>query len=586
MKKTFNINLGGIIFHIDDDAFNKLEAYLSKLRSQFNKTSGGDEILNDVETRMAELFRERITESKQVINMKDLDEVISIMGRPEDYLDEESSAGFESNNYQESYSSTKKIHRDVDNRIIGGVSSGLAAYFNIDPLWVRLLFIVMLFAGFGFLLYLILWVVVPAARTTTEKLQMRGKPVTLSNIENFVKEEGAALGASMSQLGDKARHYNRGGQSVLAAFFSGIFSIIRLIFRFIFKVIGIFFLVIGIIILISFAMIFFIGVKLDGYRYNLSELGDMIQLIAVDSSAYNGIMIGSSLLFLGPLLLLIYYGLRIIFGIEPLNSGMRRGIGLLSLAGFITLLISGIQVAQEFDEGSTQTKEYALPSKNGMIYLDIKKDEILDELPSRYRNKDGWKIIDGRSYFTDIELDVRRSSTGSSYLVQKNDARGYDRDIARLNAQSTEYNLAIDTGMVMFDGYFTIPKGTYYRAQRVILEVYLAKGDTLYFGEDTKRIIDDIDNVQNIWDPEMVEHYWIMTDRGLYCIDCEGINDDYDPWEDEFEDEIQEGEIKRIPKVHIEDDMIRIEEREVYYQEGESQKLALMQSLDLPYQLI
>lgn len=585
MKKTFNINLGGIIFHIDDDAFNKLEAYLSKLRSQFTKTSGGDEILNDVETRMAELFRERISESKQVINMKDLDEVISIMGKPEDYLDEESGAGFDSYNHQDNYGGTKKIHRDVDNRIIGGVSSGLAAYFNIDPLWVRLLFVVMLFAGFGFLLYLILWVVVPAARTTTEKLQMRGKPVTLSNIENFVKEEGAALGASMSQLGDKARHYNRGGQSVLAAFFSGIFSILRLIFRFIFKIIGIFFLVIGIIILISLGMLFFIGIKLDGYRYDLSELGDMIQLIAVDSSAYNGIMIGSSLLFLGPLLLLIYYGLRIIFGMEPLNSGMRRGIGLLSLAGFLTLLISGIQVAQEFEEGSSQTKEYALPSKAGMIYLEIKQDAILDQLPNRYRNDD-WKIIDGRSYFTDIELNVRRSTTGSSYLVQKNAARGYDRDIARLNAQNTEYNIAIDTGVALLDGYFTLPKGTYYRAQKIDLVVYLAKGDTLYLSPGTKRIIYDIDNVQNIWDPEMEGHHWIMTDRGLYCTDCEGINDDYDPWAEEVEEDAADDQSKKAPKVLIEDDMIRIEEREVYYQEDESQVMALFQTSELPYTLI
>ena len=187
MKKTLNINLGGMIFHIDEDAFNKLEAYLGALRQQFIQTNGGSEILNDVETRMAELFRERTSESKQVINIQDVDEVIAIMGRPEDYLDEEMASNT-SYSYEESYSSNgKKIHRDVDNRIVGGVASGLAAYFNMDALWIRILFLASFFAGFGFLLYLILWAIIPAARTTTEKLQMRGKPVTLSNIENFVK---------------------------------------------------------------------------------------------------------------------------------------------------------------------------------------------------------------------------------------------------------------------------------------------------------------------------------------------------------------------------------------------------------------
>ena len=89
MKKTFNINLGGQIFHIDDDAFNKLEAYLGALRQQFSSTSGGDEILNDVETRMAELFKERTANTKEVINIQDVDEAIAIIGKPEDFWHED-----------------------------------------------------------------------------------------------------------------------------------------------------------------------------------------------------------------------------------------------------------------------------------------------------------------------------------------------------------------------------------------------------------------------------------------------------------------------------------------------------------------
>lgn len=577
MKKTFNINLGGIIFHIDDDAFAKLEAYLRTLRSQFQQTSGGDEIMNDVETRMSELFKERTSESKQVINTKDVAEVIAIMGKPEDYLGEEQVHNF---SYQETYTGSKKIHRDIDNRMIGGVASGLAAYFNIDSLWMRLLFLVAFFAGFGFLLYVILWIVVPAARTTTEKLQMRGKPVTLSNIENFVKEEGAAVGASMSKLGDKARNYNGNGQNVIAAFFTGVFDIIKLILKFIFKAIGFFFLAIGIIVLISLAATFFIGFELDGYHYSLSQVGEMLQLLSSDSSLYSGLMIGSSLLVLGPLLLIIYYGIRIIFGIEPLNSGMRRGLGLLTLAGLITLIISGIQIAREFEHESVQSKEYPIAANNGMIYMEIEKDSVYSEIDFYYRDHQDWHLVDGKSFFSNIRFDIQRSNTGESYLIKKNYGRGSNYDEARSNALNTEYQLKIDTGLVMAGSYFTIPKGDYFRGQKIRMVLYLAQGDTVYLGKGTESIIYHIDNVQNIYDPEMVEHYWVMTSKGLKCLDCDESAEDGDFWEEEY----PEGDPGT--EVIIEDDLIRIEERQVSHHPSEPLQLALLQNINYPQNLI
>lgn len=576
MKKTFNINLAGMIFHIDDDAFARLESYLRTLRQQFQQTSGGDEIMNDVETRMAELFRERTSESKQVINSKDVDEVIAIMGKPEDYLGEEQANAY---TYQETYSGSKKIHRDVDNRMIGGVASGLAAYFNIDSLWMRLLFLVALFAGFGFLLYVILWIVVPAARTTTEKLQMRGKPVTLSNIENFVKEESAAVGESMSKFGNKARNYSGGGQNVIAAFFTGIFDILKLIIKFIFKAIGFFFLAIGIIVLISLAASLFIGFEIDGYHYNFHQFGEMIQIFSSNSGIYNGLMVGSSLLVLGPLLLILYWGVRIIFGIEPLNAGMRRGLGLLTLAGLITLIVSGIQIAREFENESIQSKEYAVEAKEGMIYLEIDKDSVYQEVGYRYRDNNYWHLINGRSFFSNIEFDVQSSRTGESYIIQKFYGRGRNYEIARSNALETNYNLKVDTGLVQASSYFTLPRGAYFRGQKIDITLFLAEGDTLYLADGMESIIHDIDNVQNIYDPEMVDHYWTMTPRGLYCTDCSESEEDLF-WEEEFPEGDDETEII------IEDDLIRIKEVEVSRTEERSEKIAFLQNKSYPNYLI
>lgn len=573
MKKTLNINLGGMIFHIDDDAFKKLESYLGTLRGQFQHSNGGDEIINDVEHRMAELFRERTGPSKEVINVGDVDDVIAIMGKPEDYLQEEM-ANEHSYSY-DSYSSTKKMHRDVDNSVIGGVCSGLGAYFNIDPIYVRILFLIFFFTGgFGVLLYLILWMVMPAARTTAEKLQMRGKPVTLSNIEDFVKKEGGAVGQRVSELGSK-------GGSALASLFRGIFNILRLIFKFILKLIGFFFLGIALIIVGSLVVSLFVGVRIDGVFLGPDELQSFLQLLALDSGLYNGIMIGATMLILGPLILMIYLGLRIIFGIEPLNSGARKGLALLTLAGLITLVISGIQIGQEFRDHGRITEEFTLSPKDGLMVLQVKQDSVFD-----YLDYDGtkWSIQNGQSYFRDVELDIRPSDSKRSYLRIETDAKGPSRGQARRNAQAPEYRLKRDTGIVVLANYYTLPDGAPWRAQYIRMDLFLAVGDTVFLSEGMERIIYDIKNIQNYWDPDMVGHYWTMTDRGLLCTDCTETERILEEWESEEWDETEAPETESNEEVIIRDGFLELEEKQVFYNpSGSSIMLALKQPLDLSY---
>lgn len=564
MKKTLNINLGGLIFHIDEDAFQKLEVYLGTLRKQFQKTSGGEEILSDVENRMAELFRERTGSSKEVINLGDVDEIIAIMGKPEDYLQEEVETG----NFEDyhSFSTTKKMHRDIDNRIIGGVASGLGAYFNINPIFLRVLFLIMLFTGgFGLLLYLILWAVMPAARTTAEKLQMRGKPVTLNNIESFVKKEGSAVGQKMTELSGKS-------STALGNLFAGLFKIIRLIFKFLLKAIGFFFLGIALIVLGSLVLSFFVGVEIDGTYFGPEFLQQSFDILSLDNSIYNSVMIGLSLIFLGPLLLLIYYGLRIIFGIEPLNSAARKGLVLVTIAGLITLIVSGGQIAREFSNYGYQTSEQVLVPKNGMIYFEVRQDSIYKQF-DYYWGGSPWRLYDGVSYFRDVELNIKRSRSNRTYLATKVSSQGRNRDEARRNARSIDHYLQLDTGLVMSGAYFTLAEGGLYRSQSIEMTLYLAEGDTVYLGQGTEKITYDIDNVQNYWDPDMTGHFWAMTERGLFCTDCPETEIIEERWEEENdrrENEDFESEVK------IRDGFIEIEEKEAFISNEEVQTIALM----------
>jgi len=189
MKKTINVNLGGIVFNIDDDAYIKLKAYLDQIEIYFANEKEGREILVDIENRMAELFQERSKGTGRVIAMEDVDEVIRILGKPEEIGDPEN--GYEKTRSSRSSSSRyRRIYRDPDNRVLGGVCSGMGAYWQIDPLVIRILFLVAFFGfGIGLIIYLILWIVIPEAKTAAQKLEMKGEPVNISNIGKTVKEE-------------------------------------------------------------------------------------------------------------------------------------------------------------------------------------------------------------------------------------------------------------------------------------------------------------------------------------------------------------------------------------------------------------
>lgn len=186
MKITVSVNLGGYSFNIDEDAYAELKRYLKNLELHFAMEESSSEILSDIETRMAELFRAKMTGYKQVISIEDVKEVISVLGTPEDISDNESKSThdkFSSPGYH-------RMYRDPDRRIIGGVCAGMGAYWDIEPIILRVIFAAITLAGgLGVLVYLILYIVLPEAKTTAQKIEMKGEPVNIHNIKESVKQE-------------------------------------------------------------------------------------------------------------------------------------------------------------------------------------------------------------------------------------------------------------------------------------------------------------------------------------------------------------------------------------------------------------
>ena len=192
MKKTFTVNLGGRVFQIDEDAYQLLDNYLNNLKLHFKHEEGGEEIVRDMESRISELFSERLHAGKEVITIEDTEEIILQMGKPEEIIDEEETTQTERKDEGTRINAIrKKLFRDPEDKMIGGVCSGLAAFTGWDVTAIRLLTIVLAFGLMGsiFFIYLVCWVIIPLARTTADKLAMRGLEANVENIGRTVTDE-------------------------------------------------------------------------------------------------------------------------------------------------------------------------------------------------------------------------------------------------------------------------------------------------------------------------------------------------------------------------------------------------------------
>lgn len=207
MNKVFYINLGGYPLSIDEDAYEYLDSYIQKLEKHFQHSEGREEIISDIETRIAEICQEQL-KGRQIVNIRDIKYATEMMGAPEEFESESTSEGRASNEGQKQGTSDfkikpgKRLFRDPDNQIIGGVCSGISVYFGIDdPIWVRILFVALFFAGFGIIAYIVLWAIMPEAKTSADRLAMKGEPINIDSIAKKVEEQIDELSDRLNDLG-------------------------------------------------------------------------------------------------------------------------------------------------------------------------------------------------------------------------------------------------------------------------------------------------------------------------------------------------------------------------------------------------
>ena len=321
MKKTLTVNLGGTVFNIDDDAYRLLDNYLSNLKMHFRKEAGADEIVDDIERRISELFAEKLSAGSQVITIADVEEVIARMGKPEDMEAEGESAGAWNSNT--AYGTTRRrLYRNPDDKMLGGVISGMAAYLGWDVTLLRLLLLVILICGVGTLIpvYIVCWLVIPEARTAAEKLSMRGEAVTVENIGKTVTDgfEKVANGVNDYMRSDKPRTFLQKLGDALVMIVGWFLKICLVIFAIICSPVLFVFGVVFVALLFAA-----IAVAVGGGAALISFF-PMADVVLPTSPLSAIVMYIAGILLVGiPLVSLVWAIFSQIFKWQPMNSGLK-----------------------------------------------------------------------------------------------------------------------------------------------------------------------------------------------------------------------------------------------------------------------
>lgn len=518
MKKTIKINLSGIIFNIDDDAYEKLKTYLDTISHHFSNQQESKEIINDIEARIAELFQERVSSEKQVITIAIVNEVIDIMGNPEDIADTGEESG-DKKTFHDSYTTSKRLFRDPENSVIGGVCGGLAAYFGVDPVIFRLLFVLFFFVGgASILVYIILWIVLPRAETAAQKLEMRGEKVNVSNLEKKIREEYDNVKDNVKESVSKAKSSDTYKKTERAAsdFFVVLGKIILVFVKVILIIIGTSLVIAGIGILIGLITLPFVGINLFPFESFNFSLGDLISPFT-DPVSVTLLTIAISFLVLIPITAMIYGLVKLIFNIKSRNRGLA--VGAITLWIVSLLLIIGIMAFESShytDFGrETLSRELLIDSDTLVIQINDDQEDYLND-ESIIDLDDKWFLLeDAEAFYGRISLDIEKREGDNFMLEVEKESKGRSDRHARDNANNIDYHFSTRGNTLMLDPYFSVDLAYKWRFPRVEAIIMVPEGKVVVLDHNTRDHLDGVRNVDHLSDWNMAGKTWKMTDGGL-----------------------------------------------------------------------
>lgn len=456
MNKIISANINGFVFNIDEKAYEKLKNYLERIKENVKN----DEVMMDIENRIAELFDYRLKNGSQAIFDRDVEDIIQQIGSPEQFGQEELENGKESKK-ESNYSERRKyrrLYRNEDDKVIGGVCSGIASYFGIDPLFLRIGFAVSLFAfGTGILLYIFLMIVLPVAATPAEKLEMMGEPVDFNNLSKTIEK-------------DFKDAYNRYQPEVKTGFERFLEILVR----------------VGAVVLIIFLISLFVPVSI-GIFTSVGVASWFLPIINsyMFLSPNEGIiiLIGLILFFVVPLIGAGYKLVRVVFKTKPMNKVLSILLSIFWFIGFCLLSYSTYNIGQEFSSSSSIVQTDTIDvAQGGTIVIRARNTEGKQRFIINDRDGDEKISIHSREDFKDflddrigrnIELKIVKGYASKPVITVIKRSNGRNRLLAGEYSNKIGYNYQKSDSSVLFDDYFTTGSDQLWRNQkiRIIIEI-------------------------------------------------------------------------------------------------------------------
>jgi len=515
MNKTIIININGIVFHIEEDAYEVLRSYMTEVKRHFAYSSDNEEIVQDIENRLAEMFTERLTEqSKQVIVQQDVLDITARMGNVNDFDVE-----IDDQNFDGTRTAHRTLFRDPEDRMVGGVCSGLGHYFDMEAKWVRLITVLAtILWGTGLIVYLILWMVTPRAKTRADRMAMKGEPINLQNFKRNLDEEVDALKQNLNHAGTQLRPGLNATEDFLREAGDRTGTFLTKLFGIALKVLGAFVIFVCCSLLLSsllgllFFMGFFDGHELDTFPFN-----------ALNPEYRSPIYFSAAILIIIPLIALILFSLRVLFNRKITGKATSFALLIIWLTGLGMAVYYGAKLGAEF-KSEARYEQQSLVKPFPVYHIKLNKQRFLSKDDSlnyniTFTGRQG-KVKIG-SDIGEIALNVERSDDSTAFIIKDFSARGRDFESALRNAQKSSYEFIQNDSIITLDKYLHYPPKQAYRNQEVKVTLKVPLNTRIIFDGEINSIIRDI-NLRDCL-PEDSEwetpSEWIMTTNGLKCED-------------------------------------------------------------------
>ncbi|MCW5923118.1 MAG: DUF2807 domain-containing protein [Saprospiraceae bacterium] len=564
MNKILNINLGGYALTIDDDAYEYLLSYLESIRKRFSESEGRDEIVHDIESRLGEIITQNMG-TRTIVMLPDAEAAVEVMGKPEDFggepttegsgggAERSGTAGSGNRAKKQTVKTGKRLFRDEEDTVVGGVCSGLSAYFGMhDPVWMRLIFVLLTFlsAGFWMPAYLLLWILVPPAKTAADRLAMRGEPINVDNIAKEIEDSFERLSTKVNELGAEKKSAGGSDKSFGNAVSNGV-SVLGQMFGFVVRFISKFGLAIAAIVAIAL----FVGLAVSWVAgiWGLFVAAPFVEYFSPFSGSVTWLGFANMFFLLGiPILSVALMFVRALFKVRT-PSWLQGGLWVFWSINLISAVMLLAVASKNYRSGGSSTKTYDL---SGLPSDTLRVEGIAPSARGMesfgwFDEGDGFSFDDGQFNMKGlVEVRVRKSDDGRFRCTQISRSRGSSSRDAASNAEQISFPVEIVGNTLKIPTAFGIPSGQKWRGQRIRLNIELPVGKSIVFDDKIYRHsaaeLDEYskDNERN-YISRSPEKVFRMTHRGLVCTGCPQFGDrDYSSSDEYYEHFILEGDFE------------------------------------------